>query len=180
LESVHFLSPAPAQITWKLEGEERAYEHFGPPFLLTTTEVLRRIRNINYKIFPDNQLLATEVSKYDTRVILEGLHNCIAHQDYTLCSRIVVTEKADRLIFENAGSFYEGKPEDYFSGERTPKRYRNPWLAQAMVNLNMIDTVGRAGHSFDDFGPAAALLAPSRFHPFRAKPSSSGDFRSCD
>ena len=147
LESVHFLSPAPAQITWKLEGEERAYEHFGPPFLLTTTEVLRRIRNINYKIFPDNQLLATEVSKYDTRVILEGLHNCIAHQDYTLCSRIVVTEKADRLIFENAGSFYEGKPKDYFSGERTPKRYRNPWLAQAMVNLNMIDTVGQGIHS---------------------------------
>lgn len=141
-ESVHFLFPALTQITWKLEGEERAYEHFEPPFLLATTALLHRIRNIKYKIFPDNQLLATEVNKYDTRVILEALHNCIAHQDYTLCSRIVVTEKVDRLIFENAGSFFDGRPEDYFIGERTPQRYRNHWLAQGMVNLNMIDTVG--------------------------------------
>lgn len=146
-ESVHFLSPAMTQITWKLEGEERAYEHFEPPFLLATTSVLHRIRNIKYKIFPDNQLLATEVNKYDTRVILEALHNCIAHQDYTLCSRIVVTEKVDRLIFENAGSFFDGKPEDYFIGERTPQRYRNHWLAQGMVNLNMIDTVGHGIHA---------------------------------
>lgn len=146
-ESVHFLSPAMTQITWKLEGEERAYEHFEPPFLLATTSVLHRIRNIKYKIFPDSQLLATEVNKYDTRVILEALHNCIAHQDYTHCSRIVVTEKVDRLIFENAGGFFDGKPEDYFIGERTPQRYRNHWLAQGMVNLNMIDTVGHGIHA---------------------------------
>ena len=124
-EASHFL-PALAQITWKLMGEEQAYEHFGPPFLLSTTQVLHRIRNIGYKLFPQNQLLATEVSKYDTRVILEALHNCIAHQDYQLRSRILVTERVDRLVFENAGGFFEGKPEDYFSGEVTPSRYRNP------------------------------------------------------
>lgn len=140
-ESSHFL-PCLAQITWKLVGEEQAYEHFGLPFLLTTTQVLHRIRNIGYKIFPQNQLLATEVSKYDTRVILEALHNCIAHQDYQLRSRILVTERVDRLVFENAGGFFEGRPEDYFSGEQTPSRYRNPWLTQAMVSLNMIDTMG--------------------------------------
>lgn len=140
-EASHFL-PALAQITWKLMGEELAYEHFGPPFLLSTTEVLHRIRNIRYKLFPQNQLLATEVSKYDTRVILEALHNCIAHQDYQLRSRILVTERVDRLVFENAGGFFEGQPEDYFSGEVTPSRYRNPWLAQAMVSLSMIDTMG--------------------------------------
>lgn len=140
-ESSHFL-PCLAQITWKLVGEEQAYEHFGLPFLLTTTQVLHRIRNVGYKIFPQNQLLATEVSKYDTRVILEALHNAIAHQDYQLRSRILVTERVDRLVFENAGGFFEGKPEDYFSGEQTPSRYRNPWLTHAMVNLNMIDTMG--------------------------------------
>jgi ATP-dependent DNA helicase RecG len=145
-ESVHLL-PAPAQITWKLSGEENAYEHFGPPFLLNTTAVLQRIRNITFKLFSQNQLLATEVDKYDTRVILEALHNCIAHQDYTRQSRIVVTEKVDRLIFENAGGFFDGEPEDYFAGERTPKRYRNPWLAHAMVNLAMIDTVGHGIHA---------------------------------
>lgn len=127
-EAAHFL-PTLAQITWKLVGEEQAYEHFAPPFLLSTTEVLHRIRNIGYKLFPQHQLLATEVSKYDTRVILEALHNCIAHQDYHMRSRILVTERVDRLVFENAGGFFEGKPEDYFGGEVTPSRYRNPWLA---------------------------------------------------
>lgn len=156
-ESSHYL-PALAQITWKLVGEEQAYEHFGPPFLLSTTQVLHRIRNIGYKLFPQNQLLATEVSKYDTRVILEALHNCIAHQDYLQRSRILVTERVDRLVFENAGGFFEGKPEDYFSGEVTPSRYRNPWLAQAMVSLSMIDTMG--------FGISAMTLSQrKRYFP---------------
>ncbi len=156
-ESVHLL-PTPAQITWKLVGEESAYEHFSPPFLLSTTAVLHRIRNIAFKLFPQNQLLAIEVSKYDTRVILEALHNCIAHQDYAQRSRIVVTEAVDRLTFENAGGFFDGRPEDYFAGERTPKRYRNPWLAQAMVNLGMIDTVGHGIH-------AMILAQRNRFFP---------------
>ncbi len=146
-ESSHFLLPSIAEITWKLDAEEQAYEHFGPPFLLNTTMLLRYIRNIRFKIFPDNQLLATEVEKYEPRVILEALHNCIAHQDYALRSRIVVTEKRDRLIFESAGNFYDGKAEDYYFGQKTPKKYRNPWLAKAMVSLGMIDTVGYGIHS---------------------------------
>ena len=145
--ALHLLSPHPAQITWKLEGEERAYEHFGPPFLLTTTEVLSRIRNVRHKLFPAKELLATEVMKYDTRVILEALHNCIAHQDYTRQERVIVTERPDRLIFENGGSFFEGNADDYFSGDKTPSRYRNPWLAQAMVTLGMIDTMGYGIHT---------------------------------
>jgi len=55
----------------------------------------------------------------DGELILEALHNCIAHQDYTLCSRIVVTEKVDRLIFENAGNFFDGKPEEHRSATVT-------------------------------------------------------------
>lgn len=146
-EAVHLLSPAPAQITWKLaSSQEQGYEHFGPPFLLTTSEVLRRIRNVRTKIFPANQLLPTELLKYEPRVILEALHNCIAHQDYTRNERILVTEKADRIIFENAGSFFEGSYSDYVGGEHTPTRYRNTWLSQAMVNLNMIDTMGYGIH----------------------------------
>lgn len=145
-EGVHHL-PGVAQITWKLVGEESAYEHFGPPFLLATTAVLRRIRNIQTKLFPENELLAVEVSKYDTRVILEALHNCIAHQDHARGERVVVTERVDRLTFESAGGFFDGQPEDYLAGERTPRRYRNPWLSGAMVNLSMIDTVGHGIHT---------------------------------
>jgi len=146
-ESINFLLPSIAQITWKLEGEVEGYEHFGPPFLLNTTKVLQRIRNLQYKFFPDNELLSTTVNKYETRVILEGIHNCIAHQDYSLHSRIIVTEKVDRLIFSNAGSFFEGRPEDYTIGNRTPEKYRNAWLAGAMVNLGMIDTMGYGIHT---------------------------------
>lgn len=69
-------------MTWKLEGAERAYEHFGPPFLLTTSSFYQKIRNIQLRILPDDVLLAIEVSKYDQKVVLEALHNCIAHQDY--------------------------------------------------------------------------------------------------
>ena len=146
-EAARLLLPAVAQITWKLDSDEKAYEHFHPPFLLNTSELLNRIRNIRYKIFPDTQLVAAEVLKYEPRVILEALHNCIAHQDYHLNSRIIVTEKTEKLIFTNAGSFFDGKAEDYSLGEKTPERYRNPWLAGAMVNLGMIDTMGYGIHT---------------------------------
>jgi ATP-dependent DNA helicase RecG len=62
-------------------------------------------------------------------------------------SRIIVTEKVDRLIFSNAGRFFEGNPEEYITGEKTPERYRNPWLAQAMVSLGMIDRLGYGIHT---------------------------------
>lgn len=141
-EATHYLSPHVAQITWKLDTEEKAYEHFGLPLFLSVNDVLARIRNVNYKFFPNNQLISVEVPKYDNEVILEALNNCIAHQDYSLNARIMVTEKINKLIFENAGSFFDGKAEDYFLGEKTPKHYRNKWLVEAMVNLNMIDTMG--------------------------------------
>ncbi|NDY73054.1 transcriptional regulator [Desulfobacter hydrogenophilus] len=146
-ESAYLLSPHPGQITWKLEGPERAYEHFGLPFFLNTTSVYRRIRNIQVRILPDDQLFAVEVSKYDQRIVLEALHNCIAHQDYSRNGRIIVTEQPDCLYFENEGRFFEGLPEDYIIGNKTPRRYRNPFLAQAMTELNMIDTMGYGIHS---------------------------------
>ena len=146
-ESAQLLSPHPAQLTWRLEGPERAYEHFGPPFLLATTRLYRRIRNIQLRVLPDDRLLPLEVAKYDQKIIMEALHNCIAHQDYDRQARIVVTEHPDRLVFESEGGFFEGQPADYFQGTLTPRRYRNPFLAQAMVELNMIDTMGYGIHT---------------------------------
>ncbi len=145
-ESAHFLSPHPAQMTWRLEGVERAYQHFGPPFLLNSTALYQKIRNIQLRILPEDELLAVEVAKYDQKIVLEALHNCIAHQDYRRDGRIVVTEEPDQLVFENEGSFFEGAPADYLKGHKTPRRYRNPFLAQAMVELNMIDTMGYGIH----------------------------------
>mgnify|MGYP003584037102 FL=1 len=145
-ETAHYLSPAVAQITWKLDTEEKAYQHFNMPLYTEVNNVLAKIRNVNYKFFPDNQLVAAEVIKYDTEVILEALNNCIAHQDYSRHSRIILTEKINKLIFSNEGSFFEGTAEDYTAGEKTPNKYRNKWLADAMVKLNMIDSLGYGIH----------------------------------
>jgi ATP-dependent DNA helicase RecG len=145
-EAAWHLSPNPAQLTWKLEGPERAYEHFGPPFLLNTTRLYQRIRNIQLRLLPQNELIPVEVSKYDQKIVLEALHNCIAHQDYTRNGRVLVTELPDRLVFENEGTFFEGLPEEYVQGHKTPRRYRNPFLASAMAELNMIDTMGYGIH----------------------------------
>jgi ATP-dependent DNA helicase RecG len=146
-ESSYLLSPHPAQITWKLEGPERAYEHFGPPFLLATSLLYQKIRNIQLRLLPADSLLPVEISKYDKKVVLEALHNCIAHQDYARGGRIVVTEWPDKLTFENEGGFFDGRPDDYIQGTKTPHRYRNPFLAQAMAELNMIDTMGYGIHA---------------------------------
>jgi ATP-dependent DNA helicase RecG len=146
-EAAFRLSPHPAQITWNLRGEEQAYEHFYPPFLLASSAIFSRIRNVQIRILPQDQLLAHEVSKYDQGVVLEALHNCIAHQDYARNARIVVTEYGDRLVFENEGGFVDGDPNDYATGAKSvPRRYRNSWLVQAMAELNMIDQMGYGIH----------------------------------
>jgi ATP-dependent DNA helicase RecG len=145
-ESSYNLLPFVAQITWKLDTEEKAYQHFGMPLFMEVNNVLAKIRNVLYKFFPDNRLVSIEVPKYDPEVILEAINNCIAHQDYGRHGRIVVTEKINKLIFENCGGFYEGVAEDYSSGEKTPQNYRNHWLVEAMVNLGMIDSLGYGIH----------------------------------
>ena len=131
----------PAEISWKLP-DERVIEHFTPPFLLTTTQVLGRIRNPNIKLFPAAQLIATELPRYETPVVLEALHNCVAHQDYARGARIVVEEAGSRLRFINEGGFVNGVPDDYVDGSRTLTVYRNPWLAAAMNRIGMIDKAG--------------------------------------
>ena len=145
-ESAYLLSPHPVQLSWKLEGAERAYEHFGAPFLLSTTALYQKIRNIQLRLLPAGQLLPYEIAKYDQKMVLEALHNCIAHQDYARYGRINVIEQPDRLIFENEGGFFEGAPDDYVLGEKLPRRYRNAFLVEAMSGLNMIDKMGFGIH----------------------------------
>lgn len=157
-ESTHFLSPHVAEMTWRLEGEELAYEHFHPPFLLTSTRLYQRIRNLRLTLLPPGQMIPLEIPKYDQRIVLEALHNCIAHQDYQLNERILVIERTSGLTFQNAGSFFDGLPNDYFLNHRTPSRYRNRFLAEAMVNLRMIDTMGFGIHQVMFHGQAKRFL----------------------
>lgn len=141
-ESTHLLNPYVAELTWKLEGPEQGYEHFNPPFLLETSRLYRRIRNVQLRMERPGELIPVEVPKYDQRIVLEALHNCIAHQDYTRRERVLVTERPGELVFQNAGGFYDGVPTDYLVANRTPTRYRNTFLAEAMFNLRMMDRMG--------------------------------------
>ena len=139
--AVH-LAPHMAQLTWKLVGQETAYEHFDPPFLLATTRLYRRIRNVEIPIQPEGRMAQVRLAKYDEAIVLEALNNCIAHQDYRRHARVLVTEHPHELTFESEGRFFDGRPEDYATGDRTPRRYRNTTLVNGMVALNMIDTMG--------------------------------------
>ena len=144
-ESSHLLSPSVAKISWILKDEhniEKDYEHFGVPFLLNSSEVFNRIRNLTYRYLKNDSLFPIEIKMYDAFVIREALHNCIAHQDYSLQGRITVVEKPDELLFTNLGDFIPQSVERVIEQDAPQEYYRNQFLADAMVNLNMIDTIG--------------------------------------
>lgn len=144
-EAEHHLAPAIGKISWILrdrDGLEKDYQHFGPPFLLNSDLLFSRIRNLTYRYMRDNTLFPTEITQYDSWVIRELLHNCIAHQDYSLRGRITVVEDEESLLFSNIGSFLPQSVENVISFDAPPEYYRNQLLADAMVNLQMIDTIG--------------------------------------
>lgn len=145
-ESEHYLTPASAKISWILkdkDGNEKDYEHFSCPFILAVDSVYKKIRNLRYRYISDNTLFPEEIDRYDPTTIREAINNCIAHQDYELGGKInVVENEDDNLIFSNLGSFIPGTIENVIEADAPSEYYRNKFLADAMVNLNMIDTIG--------------------------------------
>lgn len=145
-ESSHWLNPASATITWILkdrDGLERDYEHFSCPLLLSASEVFKKVRNLKYRYIVEGTLFPEEVDQYDPYIIREALNNAIAHQDYALGGKVTLVEFEDgRLCFSNHGDFIPGTVESVVSNDAPESRYRNRFLADAMVNLNMIDTIG--------------------------------------
>jgi ATP-dependent DNA helicase RecG len=144
-ESASLVSPADLRITWILkdaQGIEKGYEHFYPPFLLAVDSIFAKVRNLRYRYMQEWTLFPEEVDMYDSWVFRELLHNAIAHQDYTLDSRISLVEFEDgRLIFENAWVFLPGSIDQLIESDTPPSCYRNSFLAKAMVEVNMIDTI---------------------------------------
>lgn len=145
-ESEHFINPAVAKITWILKDRdnlEKDYQHFSCPFLLNIEKVYSKIRNLKYRYLTEGSLFPDEVDSYDPYIIREALNNCIAHQDYTLGGgiNIVETEESE-LFFSNKGSFIPQSVENVITTDAPESRYRNKFLSNAMVSLNMIDTIG--------------------------------------
>lgn len=144
-EAAALLSPAVAKVSWILkdaQNHELDYEHLGPPFLLAGDRLLKRVRNLTVRALPSGTLFPQEITQYDPWVLREALHNSIAHQDYRRHARVTVVEFPDRVLITNAGTFLPGRVETVIEQDAPQLFYRNPFLADAMVELNLIDTQG--------------------------------------
>jgi len=146
-ESARLLQGATPRITWTLyasDGSVMSYEHFDPPLLLAEDRVLAKIRNEKYRFLANGEsLFPVEIMQYDPEIIRELLNNCIAHQDYSMQGRINVEEFEDHLVFINGGTFIPGSIERAMKPGYKPPYYRNPFLCDAMVQLDMIDTIAK-------------------------------------
>ena len=145
-EASALLTPSVAKIRWCLKtsnGKDKDYDIFSPPFILAVDRLFAKVRNIKYQMIRPKSLFPDEMMRYDSFTIREPLHNCIAHQDYTKCSRIEVTEyEDDCIIFRNAGTFLPESIENVVMSDCPESFYRNRFLVDAMRNLNMIETQG--------------------------------------
>lgn len=145
-ESAFKLRPAVAQVTWTRRDEKQEvvdYEHFTVPFILTVDEILSKIENLTMREMPGGTLFPDTMKQYDDYTIREALHNCIAHQAYTMQQRINFVENPTYLYYSNAGSFIPGTLENALTNEEPQAYFRNECLCRAMVDFNMIDTVSR-------------------------------------
>jgi ATP-dependent DNA helicase RecG len=144
-EAATLLAPAVAKVSWILkdaDNHELDYAHIGPPFLLAGDQLLQRLRNLTVRALPSGTLFPQELSQYDPWVLREALHNAIAHQDYLRHGRITVVEFPDRVLISNRGDFLPGSVRTVIEQDAPQELYRNRMLADAMVELNMIDTQG--------------------------------------
>ena len=145
-EAAFKLRPSVAQVTWTRRDEKQDvvdYEHFTVPFILTVDEILSKIENLTMREMPGGTLFPDTMKQYDDYTIREALHNCIAHQDYTMQQRINFVENPTYLYYSNAGSFIPGTLENALTNEEPQAYFRNECLCRAMVDFNMIDTVSR-------------------------------------
>lgn len=140
------LRPAVAEVTWTLRDEKQDvvdYEHFSVPFILTVDEILAKIHNMTLRELPGGTLFPDTMKQYDDYTIREALHNCIAHEDYTLQQRINLVENPGYLYYANGGTFIPGTLENALETQGPQRFFRNACLCKAMVHFNMIDTVSR-------------------------------------
>ncbi|AOW08806.1 ATP-binding protein [Flavobacterium gilvum] len=144
-ESEHYLDSS-VKIRWNLktvDNQDKDFEIFSIPFLLSVDEVYKKIRNLKYRYLRDGTLFPDEVLRYEPFNIRESLNNAIAHQDYSKGARINVVEfEDDHLVFSNYGSFLPKSVEDVVLNDTPEEVYRNPFLVEAMKNLDMIETQG--------------------------------------
>lgn len=144
-ESDHFISPSQAKIKWILKdnaGIDRDYYIAECPLILAADKIYNKIINLKYRYLQLGTLFPEEVDQYAPYLIRESLHNAIAHQDYALNGVITVVQDEDTLKISNPGRFIPETIENVLESDAPEKYYRNAFLANAMVNYKMSDTIG--------------------------------------
>ena len=146
-ESEYLISPAVARIRWIYKdstGNERDFSIETCPFVTATETIYKKIRNFKYRYMNPAllSLVPDELDTYDPFIIREALNNAIAHQDYGCHGMINVVEEEDRLIFSNLGSFIPNSIRSVLENDAPEEHYRNKMLANAMVELGLVDTIG--------------------------------------
>ncbi len=146
-ESEYLISPAVARMRWIFKdstGAERDFTVETCPFVLAVETIYAKIRNLKYRYINSSllQLVPEELDTYDPFIIREAMNNAIAHQDYSCHGMINVIEEEDKLIFSNLGEFIPQSIKNVLENDAPEERYRNKFLAGAMVELGMVDTIG--------------------------------------
>ena len=145
-ESEHFISPAICKIRWKLQSKDdknKDFHIFSIPMIKAVEEITHIIRNTSYVYTIEGSLFPDTMSRYDVFTLREPLNNAIAHQDYSKMARIEIIEEEDeKLSFRNYGQFIPTSIEDVVNKDFPESYYRNPFLVEAMRNVNMVETEG--------------------------------------
>ena len=135
----------PVRIMWRLFGSDtmvKDYLEFCIPFISVVDQVYAKIRNLTYRYLPDRTtLFPTVTTMYNEDLLKELLNNCIAHQLYTSGGRIYFDEFEDMIVISNPGNFIPGNVRKVLQPDYTAPYYRNQLLSEAMMMLDMIDTV---------------------------------------
>ncbi len=123
------------------------------PFQKSITSLVNKIRNkpIELSMQIAQQYVANKTNglyNYDKNNIRECIANCVAHQDYTKHQKIEVYESINKTVsFRNAGACIYTKSEFELIRQRKikPSKYRNEFLANAMVQIGLMEAKG-TGH----------------------------------
>ena len=146
-ESEVLLSPAVSKLRWiykDSQGIELDYEICSCPMILAVDKIFGHIRNLKYRMINPalQSLFPEEMDTYEPYVIREAINNAIAHQDYSKGGMINIVEYEDRLVFTNMGTFLPKSIKNVLESDAPEETYHNKFLATAMVELKMVDTIG--------------------------------------
>ena len=145
-ENEWMINPCVCKVRWclkTLDNRNKDYEIYSMPLILAVDELASNVRNTKVRFLRPGSMQPDMPKRYDDFTLREPLCNCIAHQLWTAGARIEVVEfEDDRLIFQNYGPFIPTSVMQVVLNDSPSSYYLNPFLVEAMRNVDLIDTEG--------------------------------------